>query len=75
MKAAVEKALQAIDAKALAKLGMEMTAIASPTGEEEEMGRYVAEQFERRGLRTQVQEVSENRYNVLGRWEGTGEGI
>ena len=39
MKAAVEKALQAIDAKALAKLGMELTAIASPTGEEEEMGR------------------------------------
>ena len=75
MKAAVEKALKAIDAKALAKLGMEMTAIASPTGEEEEMGRYVADQFERRGLRTQVQEVSENRYNVLGRWEGTGEGI
>lgn len=74
MKAAVEKAIQAIDGKSIAKLGMEMTAIPSPTGEEGEMGRYVAEQCRARGLRTQVQEVAENRFNVVGRLEGTGEG-
>ncbi|MFQ5693512.1 MAG: M20 family metallopeptidase [Nitrospinota bacterium] len=75
MTQAIQKAVRAIDEKALARLGMEMTAIPSPTGEEGEMGRYLAEQFRRRGLRTQVQEVSEDRCNVVGRLEGTGEGI
>jgi acetylornithine deacetylase len=74
MKAAVEKAIKAIDGKSIAKMGMEMTAIPSPTGEEGEMGRYVAEQCRARGLRTQIQEVAENRYNVVGRLEGSGEG-
>lgn len=74
MKESVAKAVRAIDPKSLARLGMEMTAIASPTGEEGEMGRYFAEQCQRRGLKTRVQEVSEGRCNVLARLEGTGEG-
>ncbi|MEE8109974.1 MAG: M20/M25/M40 family metallo-hydrolase [bacterium] len=74
MSTSIEKAVKAIDGKSLAKLAMEMTAIASPTGEEGEMGRYMAEQLERRGLRMQIQEVSENRLNVVGRLEGTGGG-
>jgi acetylornithine deacetylase/succinyl-diaminopimelate desuccinylase-like protein len=48
--------------------------IASPTGEELEMARYVRRAFEEAGLTVTWQEVEEGRANVVGLWEGVGNG-
>lgn len=48
--------------------------IPSPTGEELEMGRYMRRAFEEAGLTVSWQEVEEGRANVVGLWEGTGNG-
>lgn len=48
--------------------------IQSPTGEELEMGRYMRRAFEEAGLTVSWQEVEEGRANVVGLWEGTGNG-
>ena len=48
--------------------------IPSPTGEELEMGRYMRRALEGAGLNVSWQEVEEGRANVVGLWEGTGNG-
>ncbi len=48
--------------------------IPSPTGEELEMGRYIRRALEDAGLSVTWQEVEEGRANVVGLWEGTGNG-
>ena len=48
--------------------------IPSPTGEELEMGRYMRRVLEEAGLSVSWQEVEEGRANVVGLWEGTGNG-
>src|SRR5467141_2776763 len=48
--------------------------IPSPTGEELEMGRYMRKALEEMGLAVSWQEVEEGRANIVGLWEGTGNG-
>src|SRR5271168_3240840 len=48
--------------------------IQSPTGEELEMGRYMRRALEETGMKVSWQEVEEGRANVVGLWEGTGNG-
>src|SRR5215472_14655044 len=48
--------------------------IPSPTGEELGMGRYMRRVLEEAGLSVSWQEVEEGRANVVGLWEGTGNG-
>lgn len=48
--------------------------IPSATGEELEMGRYMRKAMEDLGLAVSWQEVEEGRANVVGLWEGTGNG-
>lgn len=48
--------------------------IPSPTGEELEMGRYMRRVFEEAGLTVTWQEVEDVRANVVGLWEGAGNG-
>jgi acetylornithine deacetylase len=48
--------------------------IPSPTGEELEMGRYMRRALEQAGLNVTWQEVEEGRANVVGLWEGAGNG-
>jgi len=48
--------------------------IPSATGEELEMGRYMRTAMEELGLAVSWQEVEERRANVVGLWEGTGNG-
>lgn len=48
--------------------------IPSATGEELEMGRFMRGALEAAGLAVTWQEVEEGRANVLGIWEGTGNG-
>jgi acetylornithine deacetylase/succinyl-diaminopimelate desuccinylase-like protein len=48
--------------------------IASPTGEELEMGRYMRRVLEETGMTVSWQEVEDGRANVVGLWEGAGNG-
>src|SRR6202140_4552071 len=48
--------------------------IPSATGEELEMGRYMRKALEEMGLAVSWQEVEDARANVVGLWEGTGNG-
>src|SRR6184192_2446645 len=48
--------------------------IPSPTGEELEMGRYIRAALEAAGLTVTWQEVEPGRANVVGLWEGVGNG-
>src|SRR6201997_154558 len=48
--------------------------IPSPTGEELEMGRYMRKMMEEAGLSVSWQEVEDARANVVGLWEGAGNG-
>jgi acetylornithine deacetylase len=48
--------------------------IPSPTGEEFEMGSYMRRAMEEIGLRVSWQEIEDGRANVVGLWEGMGNG-
>jgi acetylornithine deacetylase len=48
--------------------------IPSPTGEEQRMGEYMRAKWEELGLKVSWQEVEEGRANVVGLWEGSGQG-
>ncbi|HXW17932.1 MAG TPA: M20/M25/M40 family metallo-hydrolase, partial [Candidatus Acidoferrales bacterium] len=55
-------------------MAFDVVNIASPTGEELEMSKYMRAALEREGLQVSWQEVEEGRANVIGRWEGFGTG-
>src|SRR2546422_6256177 len=48
--------------------------IPSPTGEELEMGNYMRAALQAAGLKVSSQEVEPGRANVVGLWEGEGNG-
>ncbi len=54
----------------LVAMACDVVNIASPTGEELEMGRYMRGAMEAAGLQVAWQEVEEGRANVVGLWEG-----
>ena len=70
----VEDAMAFVDEDAIAQLTMEMVDIPSPQGGEKALAEYLADRFRAAGLVTWMQEVEQDRYNVFGRLEGTGDG-
>jgi acetylornithine deacetylase len=58
----------------IVSMAFDVVNIASPTGEELEMGKYMRATLESAGLQVSWQEVEEGRANVIGRWEGSGTG-
>ncbi len=70
-----QKIMAAVNKEALVKLAMDLVNIPSPTGHENRIAEFVAEQYTALGLRTRLQEIEPNRYNVLGILEGDGTGI
>ena len=70
----VEDAMAYVDEDAIAQLTMEMVDIPSPQGGEKALAEYLADRFRAAGLVTWMQEVEQDRYNVFGRLEGTGDG-
>lgn len=54
---------------------MEMVDIASPTGREGELAKYIVARLARAGFHACLQEVSEGRPNAVGVRPGTGDGI
>ena len=69
-----EEALARIDPAEIAKLTMDMVDIPSPMGGERELAEYLVGRFKAAGLRTRLQEVEPDRFNVFGVLEGTGGG-
>ena len=55
-------------------MSCDLVNIPSPTGEELEMGKYMRRALEETGLTVVWQEVEEGRANVVGLWEGAGNG-
>ena len=66
--------LAEVNEKEIVAMACDVVNIPSPTGDELEMGRYMRSTFEELGLRTTWQEVEDGRPNVIGLWEGIGEG-
>lgn len=58
----------------IVSMACDVVNIPSPTGEELEMGRYMRRALEETGLNVTWQEVEDGRANVVGLWEGTGNG-
>jgi len=70
-----QRVLELIDKEATAKLLIDLVNISSPTGEEGEIGRYLADRFESVGLKATLQEADQDRYNAVGVLEGDGSGL
>src|SRR5438874_2632593 len=66
--------LSQIQEDELVAMCCEVINIPSPTGEELEMSRYMRRALEEAGLSVSWQEVEEGRANVVGLWEGAGNG-
>ena len=67
--------LEFIDKQTTANLLADLVNISSPTGEEAEIGKYLADRFEKAGLKSTLQEADEGRYNAVGLLEGDGSGL
>lgn len=75
MNAALEKVILAeIREDEIVRMCCDVVNIPSPTGEELEMGRYMRRVFEEAELRVSWQEVEDGRANIVGVWEGKGNG-
>src|SRR5205823_4354836 len=62
------------DRERLVALALELVSISSPTGDELEIAERVRDLLAQMGLQVSFQEVEEGRANVLGVWEGAGDG-
>lgn len=72
--AALARARANVSPEALGELLLAMTAIASPTGEEEALARFLAEHMALAGLEAEVQPVGGRQANAIGRLRGSGDG-
>lgn len=69
------RAARHITEKAVKDTLMEMVDIASPTGSEGALARYIVQRLKNAGCVAYLQEVSENRPNAVGIWQGSGDGL
>ncbi len=69
------RAARHITSEAVRDTLMEMVDIASPTGSEGELAKYIVARLARAGFNAWLQEVSEGRPNAVGVRPGTGDGI
>ncbi len=75
MKADLAEAILAqVREEEIVSMACDVINIPSPTGEELEMGKYMRSVLEGMGLPVTWQEVEEGRANVIGLWEGAGNG-
>ncbi|HZR31410.1 MAG TPA: M20/M25/M40 family metallo-hydrolase [Terriglobales bacterium] len=69
-----DRIVAAVDEQQIVSMACDVVNIPSPTGDESKMGEYMRRTFESVGLTVTWQEVEEGRANVIGRWEGDGDG-
>jgi acetylornithine deacetylase len=72
--AVVEKVAAGIDEGRLVETACGAVAVPSPTGDEQAIGEYFGECFEKAGLRVTWQQVEDGRPNVIGTLDGAGGG-
>ena len=72
--ALAEKIAAQVDEQEIVSMACEVINIPSPTGEELAMAQYMRKTMEAMGLDVRWQEVEEGRANVIGLWEGKGNG-
>src|SRR5262249_18982181 len=72
---AIKKVLAQIDRDELAKLGCDLTSIASPTGEERTIAEFILGWFAANGIKAVRQEVEVDRPNAVGIVKGEGTGL
>jgi len=70
-----ERARERLDQGRLADLLVEMVAIPSPTGEEAELARFLADHLGRAGLDARTQQVEGRQANAVATLRGTGGGV
>jgi acetylornithine deacetylase len=70
----VERILASVNEEEIVAMCCDVINIASPTGEELQMARYMQNALQQLGLEVTWQEVEEGRANVVGHWEGAGNG-
>jgi len=68
------KILSHVSEEEIVAMACDVVNIPSPTGEELAMGKYMRGALEAAGLQVSWQEVEEGRANVVGLWEGSGNG-
>jgi acetylornithine deacetylase/succinyl-diaminopimelate desuccinylase-like protein len=73
-RSAIDLIWDTIDLDELCQLALDLTAIPSPTGEEEALAAFILERFEAADLRTVRQEVEPGRLNAVGIVPGRGTG-
>lgn len=69
-----EKLLSLVDRQMVIDLATEMVNTASPTGHEGDMARVLDRMLKEVGCKTTLQNIYEDRYNAIGRLNGTGGG-
>lgn len=63
-----------VDEASLVQLAIDLTSIYSPTGGEREIAEFLYDKLRGMGLKTKLQPLPEDRFNVISVLEGTGEG-
>ena len=69
-----DRILAQVDEQAIVSMCCDVVNIPSPTGDEQKMAEYMRAAFTNLGLDVTWQEIEEGRANVIGRWEGEGNG-
>src|SRR5579872_5698343 len=69
-----ERVANAVDRSLIVDVLTRLVDTPSPTGHESAIARVLAEIFSDHKLETRLQNLYEERYNVVGRWPGTGGG-
>jgi acetylornithine deacetylase/succinyl-diaminopimelate desuccinylase-like protein len=70
----VEAIIAEVSKQEIVAMARDVINIPSPTGEELEMARYLRSAWEAMGLAITWQQVEDGRANVIGAWEGNGNG-
>src|SRR5919201_989435 len=69
-----DRILAQVDEQAIVSMCCDVVNIPSRTGDEQKMAEYMRAAFTNLGLDVTWQEIEEGRANVIGRWEGEGNG-
>ena len=69
-----DRILAQVDEQAIVSMCCDVVSIPSSTGDEQKMAEYMRADFTNLGLDVTWQEIEEGRANVIGRWEGEGNG-
>ncbi|HET7006202.1 MAG TPA: M20/M25/M40 family metallo-hydrolase, partial [Candidatus Binatia bacterium] len=69
-----QEVLDQVDRDRIVEMACNLANIVSITGDEENVARYLASEFEKLGMKVEYQYVEDGRPNVIGTLKGTGGG-